>query len=154
MKECILDIGGWFRKAQPVPQWAASSLGDLAEKKYIQVQFSADCWYMYLKMKLGRDSMQKECSYHVQPEIQGSSLGSHLLSYLGKSLLSSLRSYIWNEPILLHLSWIVDILNHLWNTLWNSARQGIISSTKYDSCLCESSILLPKIVSEKWICTK
>lgn len=52
-------------------------------------------------------------------EIQDSCLDSWLLSYLGKSLLSqpSLSTYSWSGPITLSFSPIVDILNHLWNTL-------------------------------------
>lgn len=40
MKECTLDIEEWLKKAQSAPQQAASSLGDLAEEKHMEVQVS------------------------------------------------------------------------------------------------------------------
>lgn len=55
MKQCTLGIEGQFKKAQPAPQRAVSSLGDLAEGKHVEGQFS-----IWKQCCIGMGMMEKE----------------------------------------------------------------------------------------------
>lgn len=145
MKKCTLNIEGWFKKVQPSPWQAAfftrglgrgkacrSAILSLEAKFHkhgddgvgvkkvsltILLTSNEGCWYISsLKMKLGKESMQKECAY--PPAVGDSGLMPWQLTSVLHRLLSqpSLNSCSWNGPLPLSLSRILDILNHLWNT--------------------------------------